>query len=245
MKTIALYNLKGGVGKTAAAVNLSYLAASEGARTLVWDLDPQGAASYYLNIKAKIKGGGKRLMAGAMAERIKWTNYANLDLLPADLSYRKLDALLEDKKKPTHSVHKLLKPFTAVYDYAFIDCPPSLSLVSENVFYAADVLLTPIIPTILSVRTLDQLDAFLAAEHISDVKRLAFLSMLDRRKKLHRELRETLPRERNNILATAIPYASEVERMGVERMPLHCFAPHGAAAQAFSALWRELKERLD
>ncbi|MGB5517197.1 MAG: ParA family protein, partial [Gammaproteobacteria bacterium] len=64
MKIIAIYNIKGGVGKTATAVNLSYLASLDGARTLIWDLDPQGAASYYFRIKAKVKGGGRKLVEG-------------------------------------------------------------------------------------------------------------------------------------------------------------------------------------
>ena len=80
-------------------------------------------------------------------------------------------------------------PLANEYDYVFLDCPPSISLVSENVFRAADALLVPLIPTTLSLRTLAQLDAFLA-DHPARKKQpvLAFFSMVDQRKKLHREL---------------------------------------------------------
>ncbi len=77
MSVFATYNIKGGVGKTAAAVNLAWLSAQEGARTLVWDLDPQGAASFYFRIEPKVKGGGKGLVQGKRDAHkvIKWTDY--------------------------------------------------------------------------------------------------------------------------------------------------------------------------
>ena len=155
VKVLATYNIKGGVGKTATSVNLAYLAAHEGAPTLVWDLDPQGAASFYFRIKPKIKGGGKRLVSGKrdLEDCIRGTDYEGLDLLPADFSYRNMDLFLEHTKKPERRLHQLLEPLAGEYDYVFLDCPPSISLVSENVFYAADAVLVPTIPTPLSLRT--------------------------------------------------------------------------------------------
>ena len=163
MKVFACYNIKGGVGKTATTVNLAYLASQEGARTLIWDLDPQGAASFYLRIKPKIKGGTKALVKQKkeMDEFIKGSDYENLDLLPADFSYRNMDLILEDSKKPLRRLRKILKPLADEYDLLFLDCPPSISLVSENVFNAAHALLIPPIPTVLSLRTLQQIEDFL------------------------------------------------------------------------------------
>ena len=93
MKVLATYNIKGGVGKTATAVNLAYEAASRGNRVLVWDLDPQGAATFYFRVQPKVKGGGKALVSGRreLDEVIKATDYDNLDLVPADFSIRNLD----------------------------------------------------------------------------------------------------------------------------------------------------------
>jgi cellulose biosynthesis protein BcsQ len=97
MRVVATYNIKGGVGKTSAAVNLGYLAARDGMRTLIWDLDPQGSATYLFRVKPKVKGGGKALVAGrrTLDEAIKETDFDRLDLMPADFSYRNLDLDLD------------------------------------------------------------------------------------------------------------------------------------------------------
>lgn len=244
MQVIALYNGKGGVGKTSAAVNLAYLAARDGARTLLWDLDPQGAASFCLQIRPEVKGGGKRVLKGDLGKRLKATEYAGLDLLPADFSYRNMDLLLDDSKKPERSLHKQLKTLSDDYDFTFLDCPPSISLVSEGVFYAADLLLVPIIPAALSLRTLHQLAEFSAAPKFRTTRVIPFFSMLDRRRRLHREVLDRAPDDWPELLTTPIPYASEVEHMASERAPLPVFAPRSRSALAFAALWRELGERL-
>ncbi|MEN8131349.1 MAG: AAA family ATPase [Pseudomonadota bacterium] len=246
MRVFATYNIKGGVGKTATAVNLSYLSARQGYRTLVWDLDPQGAASFYFRIKPKIKGGSKDLLRGKreIDDLIKGTDYENLDLLPADFSYRNMDLVLDEAKKPTRRLRKLLKPLEDEYDHVFLDCPPSISLVSENVFQAADALLVPIIPTTLSLRTLTQLNRFLEHNSLNNLTLLPFFSMVDRRKTLHREVVEQLPKERPELLSSPIPNASDVERMGLRREAVAAFAHTSIATQAYEALWEEIKGRM-
>ena len=246
MKILASYNIKGGVGKTATAVNLAYLAAREGARTLVWDLDPQGAASFYFRIKPKVKGGGKGLLKKHkdLDDLIKATDYEHLDLLPADFSYRNMDLVLDDAKKQAKRLLKLLRPLGEEYDYVFLDCPPSISLVSENVFHAADALLVPTIPTPLSLRTLEQLIRFCAKHGLEHLKLLPFLSLVDRRKTMHRQIMDHPPAILEGMLQAPIPYASDVEQMGIRRAALGAFAGHSRAALAYEALWREVKTRL-
>lgn len=247
MKIVALYSIKGGVGKTSSAVNLAYISADKGYRTLVWDLDPQGASSYYFRIKPKIKGGSKELIAGKreLDGLIKGTDFENLDLLPADFSFRNLDLVLDAKKKPTQQLKKLLKPLAEEYDFIFLDCPPNISLLSEAVFEASDILLTPIIPTTLSLRTLEQLKEFIAENKLDNLALIPFFSMADRRKKMHKDIMENLVKNHPEILTTAIPYASDIERMGLERMPLGGFTKKSRSTDAYNKLWLELMMRAD
>jgi len=246
LKIIAIYNIKGGVGKTATAVNLSYLASLDGARTLIWDLDPQGAASYYFRIKPKVKGGGQKLVEGKrdLDDAVKGTDYENLDLLPADFSYRDMDLFLEQTKKPTRRLSKLLKPMAQEYDYIFLDCPPSISSASESVFTAADILLVPTIPTTLSLRTYEQIRKFFREMGFDPGIIMPFFAMVDRRKQLHRLIVENPPSFMPYVLDSHIPYASEVERMGVNRAPLGDFAAHSRAAVSYRSMWEELRSRI-
>jgi cellulose biosynthesis protein BcsQ len=240
VKTYATYNIKGGVGKTTAAVNLAYLSAADGERTLLWDLDPQGAASFLFRIKPRVKGGGKALIRGtrSLDGAVKGTDFDALDLLPADFTHRNMDLLL-DSSSPAR-IAELLEPLAAEYDVVFLDCPPSISLVSENVMRAADVLLVPLIPTTLSVRTLDQLTGFVSRLDGRRPRVQAFFSMADRRKRLHQEIIKDLSAERTVVARTVIPSLSLIERMSAERAPVTVFAPRSQAARAYRSLWSEL-----
>ena len=244
MKTLATYNIKGGVGKTAAAVNLAYLAARGGRRTLLWDLDPQGAASYLLRVRPHVKGGGKALISGkrALDQAAKPTEFDRLDLVPADLTYRNLDLVLDAAKKSTQRIARLLDPLEDDYDLAILDCPPGISLASESVLHATDLLLVPLIPTTLSVRTLEQLTEF-AAELEYPPALFPFFTMVDGRKRLHREVVDRLRAERKDLAATVIPALSVVEQMAVHRAPLPVFAPRSRVTRSYESLWEEVRAR--
>jgi cellulose biosynthesis protein BcsQ len=243
VQVLATFNIKGGVGKSAAAANLAYLSARDGFKTLLCDIDPQGAATYLFRVKPKLKGGTEALIRGkrALDELIKATEFPNLDVLPADFSYRNLDLVLDQVKKPTQRLARVLEPLDGQYDRVFIDCPPSLSLASESVFRAVDVLLVPLIPTPLSVRAYDQLVRFLPDE---GPRVLAFFCMVDGRKRVHKEIVEKLSDSWPGILRTHIPAASEIERMAIVRAPVFAFAPGSRAAMAFQELWREITTRM-
>lgn len=247
MQVIASYTIKGGVGKTTCAVNLAFLAAQQGSPTLLWDLEPQGASSFYFRVKPKLKGGGKALLGGKreLESFIKATDFPHLDLLPADFSCRNMDLLLEGYKKPAHRLRKLLQPLAGEYAYVILDCPPSGSLLAEAVLAAADAVLVPLTPTPLSLENFARLKKFSRDQGFAPQRLLPFVSMLDRRKALHREIQKQLSEANPDLLATAIPYAAVVERMAVERLPLGAFAARTPAAKAFEKLWEEIKQRLD
>ena len=244
MKTIALYSMKGGVGKTAGAVNLAYTAAHDGHRVLLWDLDPQAASTFYFRLRSA-RGGARKLLAGEkdLSRLIKASDYPWLDLLPARFSFRQADLALAHAKAPIERFRRLLKAFVADYDFLIFDCAPGLSLMSECVVGVSDAVLIPTIPSPLSLRTLDML-----ANHFGDVqttRMLPYFSMADRRKRLHCEIIERGASLVYPALASAIPYASQVELMGVKRAPVHEFARTSVAARAYANLWCELLEALN
>ena len=246
MKILATYSIKGGVGKTTAAVNLAYLASLEGYRTLLWDLDPQGSATFCFRVKPKIKGGLQRLQTrkNTLDKAVKATDFPGLDLIPADFSFRNLDQVLSDTKKPVKQLEQLMLPMSKEYDLLIIDSAPSISLSAENIFYAADALIVPLIPTTFSVRTYNQLLRYFRKEESNHLKILPFFSMYDRGRRLHRETVASLPSEFEEILNTTIPYSKHVELMGVEQAPLNLFAPNSRPGRAYRKLFLEIQNHV-
>ena len=246
MKTIALYSIKGGVGKTAAAVNLSYLSAQLSQQTLICDLDPQGASSFYFRITASKKFNSDKFLKGnkKIHNNIKAPDYEYLDLLPSDFSYRNLDIELSEEKKPRKKLKKNLEELSEDYRFVFFDCPPNLTLLSECVFAAADIILVPMIPTTLSMRTYVQLINFFDENNLDSSKIRAFFTMVEKRKKLHRDIISEF-RNSPRFLSQTIPYNSEVEKMGIYRAPLNAVLPNSPAAKAYRNLWKELNSDLE
>jgi chromosome partitioning protein len=247
MNALAVWSIKGGVGKTTTAVNLATLTAQAGARVLLWDLDPQGAATYLLRVRARVKGGARRVVrkGSDLTAAIRASDEPNLDLLPADFSYRHLDLELDAKKRPERRLGRKLAAVGKGYDWAILDCPPSVSLTSESMLHAVDAVLVPVVPTALSFNTLEQMRRLVASLGAGAPKLLPFLSMVDRRKRLHRDAVEHIADAREpGFLTTSIPAASVVEQMTVLRAPVVTTAPRSPAAQAFVALWRELMSAL-
>jgi len=246
MTTLAIYSNKGGVGKTAAAVNLSYLAAQTGAKTLICDLDPQGSATYYFRVKPKLKSGARGFIRGGkqIYRSIKGTDYNNLDLLPADFSLRNLEVSFDNLKRSKIRLRKILKPFKAEYDFIFMDCPVTIGLLAENILNAVDYALVPLIPTTLSVRTYGQLLSFCSKNDYETGKIYTFFSMVDRRKKMHRDIIATVSKAYSGVLQSFIPYLALIEKMGIYRAPVAEFSPASVASRSYQNLWDKIQKNV-
>ena len=244
MKVVAVYSVKGGVGKTTTAVNLAWEAAKSH-RVLLWDLDPQAASTWLLDVRPKLKGGAEALIRGKtkIGQVVRETGYQNLDVLPADDSYRDLELALDQTKHSTRRLALLLGPLARKYDVVILDCPPGESLLAHNVITAADVIVLPLQPSPLSARSLQQVRDVVRSEK-KPPRIIGFISMADRRKTGHRAAIADLPSKEKEMTEIVVPSTIFVERMGAERAPLGAFAPRTEAAAAFAELWDETASRL-
>ncbi len=242
MAVVALYSMKGGVGKTTAAVNLAWLAARDGLDTLLCDLDPQASASWCFRVRPRRKWNARRLARGGarLEAAVRGTDYPRLDLLPAALSYRSLDVLLAGRGRPARRLAVVLAPLAARYGLVLLDCPASLTLGAVAVLRAAELVLVPVIPAPLAVESYRKLREFHARKRIRESRIVAFLSMVDRRRRLHRDTCDAVVSE-GGVLRTRIPYVSDVEQMSVRRAPLVAFRRASAASAAFESLWAEVR----
>jgi cellulose biosynthesis protein BcsQ len=245
VKILALYNLKGGVGKTSAAVNLAYMAAQQGIPTLLWDLDAQGAATWYLGVETGLETSAKKLFRGKspLGQEVRPTRFPALEVLPADVSFRNLDDRIEKGGDGRRLLQELVAPFAETYGLLVLDCPPSFSRLAESVVQAADMVLSPTIPAPLSLRAWLQMQSHFGSRKYARGKLVSFFSMVDRRRTLHRNWTDQPPDALSGGLRAWIPYATQVEQMGVRRAPIEVFAPRAAVSHAFRGLWREVARR--
>jgi cellulose biosynthesis protein BcsQ len=246
MRTVAFYSPKGGVGKTASAVNIAYLANADNCSTLLWDLDPQGAASFYLSGASPARGKKiSKLLDGRLpiADFVEENVYPNLDLLPSHPSFRNFDIKLEDDDR-SNPLKKILAPLSEDTSLVVLDCPPGQSRLTEHVLKVADLVYVPLVPTWLSLNSWNQFQELVGEKKLGLRKLRPFFTLVDRRKNLHKEITGRNSELFDRPSKAMIPYSSIVERMGEEGLPLEVLSPRSEPAASYRQLWAEMKAEL-
>jgi chromosome partitioning protein len=249
-QAVAFANQKGGVGKTTTVVNLASYLALAGDRVLVIDLDPQGNATSGLGIDRNRAESvyDAVIDAVALADLTIGTVVDGLSLVPSSIALAGAEVELAPIEQRERRLARLLEPERERYDYVFIDCPPSLGLLTVNALTAADSTLIPIQCEYYALEGLTQLLATvnLVRDHLNPGLSIkgAVLTMLDGRTNLGADVaREVRSHLGDRVYDTVIPRNVRLSEAPSHGLPIHLYAPASKGAEAYEALATEIRTR--
>lgn len=240
MAVVAVYSIKGGVGKTTLAANLAWVSSQVGkTNTLLWDLDAAGGAAFLLGVDHHPRKRAESIFGRRAnpAKQLVATGWPGLEILPADESLWSLDAHLAAIGKKRR-LAKITEALSISFPRVVLDCPPVLNEVSAQAIRAADVVIVPLPPSPLSTRAFDLVAQEVRGSGKKHPPMLPVLSMVDRRRTLHREAMAENPGW------PVIPFTSALEQCAVQRAPVGSFAPRSPSALAIESLWAAIQARL-
>jgi chromosome partitioning protein len=250
-QTIACANQKGGVGKTTTVVNLASFLARSGDRLLIVDLDPQGNATSGLGIdrSALDRSVYDAVVGGTpIADLVMPTSANGVDLVPAAIALAGAEVELAGADARERRVHRLIATVADRYDLIFIDCPPSLGLLTVNALTAADAVLVPLQCEYYALEGLTQLLSTidLVRDHLNP--RLALdgvvLTMADARTNLSAQVADEARQHLGSrVYDTVIPRSVRLSEAPSHGLPIDRYAPESRGAQAYAALADEFARR--
>ena len=249
-KIVAVANQKGGVGKTTTAVNLSACVAALGKKVLIVDLDPQGNSTTGYGIsKRSVEMGTYEVLIGEAEARsaIRKTDY-RADVLPSNTRLAGAALELIDLPSRESRLRKGLASVQQDYDYIFIDCPPSLDLLTLNGLCACDSVLIPIQCEYYALEGLSDLMATLRAVKRSLNPTLylfgVLLTMFDSRTNFSAQVAEEVRRHfPGKVFATAIPRNVRLSEAPSHGLPVRAYDKYSRGAAAYEALAGEIMEK--
>ena len=247
-KVIAIINQKGGVGKTTTAVNLSALLGAMGQRVLMIDLDPQGNTTSGLGMEVDDKSIYEVIMGRMkLADVMEETEFKNLSIAGSDVRLANAELELVEVEKREYRLKTAVQSVQQDFDFIFIDCPPSLGLLTINALGAADSVLIPIqceyfalegVSALMgTIQKVQKMNRHLAIEGV-------VLTMLDARTNLGVQVAQEVRKVfKNKVYKTVIPRNVRLGEAPSHGLPIHLYDPRSLGAQSYQQLAKEFLER--